>query len=120
MHHVYLTMEPDAARRECDRIRHANCRRGALRRLSPDAQGRVRAQDVNWLRCWAETGQGSEDAMLDSCRVFNLIFRIEPPPVGESALDFIRRKVPHQWARDNRNIADGRDLSARLSDLLDG
>jgi hypothetical protein len=74
-------------------IRHAHCQQGIAKHWRVDAEGRIRAQSVCWLFCWAATGQGSQTAATDAKEVFDMIFN-----------------QPYEWASRYISLVEARRL----------
>ncbi|HPW17815.1 MAG TPA: hypothetical protein PLP83_05485 [Candidatus Aminicenantes bacterium] len=74
-----------------------------------DGQGRVKAQSVLWIYCWAVTGMGSIDTARDVQEVFDRIFPF--------TYNFFKSKVDHEWAREKRYAAC--DIEIALAALLE-
>jgi hypothetical protein len=89
-----ITVSPAQAMMWIDQIPHSNCRKAAKTCWSVDTNGEAPEKSVNWLFCWAMTGQGSIAARDESRRVFDRIFSI--------AFETYRSAVPHEHARSHR------------------
>jgi len=87
-------------------IPHNTCAKAIDDHWKVDRDGKVRAQSVLWLFCWAKTGMNSELARQASVRVLNNIL-----PRGFADLDAL---LDHEYAREarysSRNIEDELEL----------
>jgi hypothetical protein len=89
-----ITVSPEQARLWIDQIPHANCRRAIDTCWSVDTDGAVPEKSVNWLFCWAMTGQGSAAARDESRRIFDRLFTVQ--------FETYRLAVSHEYARSHR------------------
>jgi hypothetical protein len=92
---MYLTKSADEARKLVLSIPHTTCTRAIDENWKVANNGRIRAQSVLWLYCWAKTGMGSEPALRGSVRVFNEVLPIR-------FVDFDAIPGIHEYARRQR------------------
>ncbi|SRR5712692_3442026 len=106
---MHLTKSVEDARKLVFSIPHKACAKaiGTHWKVAPD--GKVRAQSVFWLFCWAKTGMSSENARQVSVRVFDEIL-----PITFTEFD---AAVDHGHAREARYAA--RNVEHELEELLD-
>lgn len=105
---MYLNRPLEEARRDVLSIPHKSCAKAVDRHWNVSPDGKVRAQSVYWLYCWAKTGMNSEEARQASVRVFDAIL-----PVTFAGFDAIAN---HEYARLAR-YAPG-DIEYELEQML--
>jgi len=105
---MQLMVPADEARKMLLSIPHSTCSKAVDEHWKVDANGKVLAQSVLWLFCWAKTGMNSEQARQASVRVFNSEF-----PRSFEDIDAV---LDHKYAREarysTRNIED--ELAFRI------
>jgi len=94
---MHLRKSSDEARKLLLSIPHKTCARAISENWEVGQDGRVQAQSVLWLFCWAKTGMNSEHARQVAIRVFDEIL-----PIGFAKFD---AAVDHQYARKSRYVA---------------
>lgn len=103
---MYLNVTVEEARKKLLSIPHSTCTKAIDEHWKVDGNGKVRAQSVLWLFCWAKTGMNSEQARQASVRVFDNIL-----PRSFADLDAV---LDHEYAREARyslrNIEDEFEL----------
>ncbi len=93
--YVQLVVSPIEAWEKIARVEHSTCRRGLENYWHVEPDGRIRAQPLCWLFCWAKTGQGSRKAEEQAKRAFNAILNI--------SFEELDRCIDHEWARKVRH-----------------
>ena len=91
---MYLKKSTDEARKLVLSIPHKTCSRAITENWKVAPDGRVQAQSVLWLFCWAKTGMNSEHARQAAVCVFNEIL-----PISFAEFD---AAVDHEYARKER------------------
>jgi len=97
----------DQERRRCD-VLDQTLGRGEEACAVDSPDGKVRAQSVYWLYCWAKTGMNSEEARQASVRVFDAIL-----PVTFARFDAVTN---HEYARLARYASA--DIEHELEETL--
>ena len=105
---MYLTRPLEEARRHVLSIPHKSCAKAVHRHWNVSPDGKVRAQSVYWLYCWAKTGMNSEEARQPSVRVFDAIL-----PVTFARFDAVTN---HEYARLARYASA--DIEHELEETL--
>ena len=105
---MYLQKSAQGAERLILSIPHRSCAKAIESNWSVSADGKVRAQSVVWLFCWAKTGMGSEQARQAAMSVFDQIL-----PVRFADLDAL---LDHEYARKARYAAG--NIEAQFERLL--
>jgi len=105
---MYLKKSIEEARKMVLSIPHTTCNRAVAENWSVEPDGRVRAQSVLWLFCWAKTGMNSAHARQVSIRIFDEIL-----PISFADFD---AAVDHEYARSSRYASH--DIEHELEDLL--
>jgi hypothetical protein len=103
-----LKISRDDAENLLMEIPHQSCRKAIKQHWQVDEQGRVRAQSVCWLFCWAKTGMNSPEAARVAQHAFNEILPLE--------YETFDAKVDHEKARALRYASD--DVDEKLEKLL--
>uniref|UniRef100_A0A7V4XU88 Uncharacterized protein n=1 Tax=Acidobacterium capsulatum TaxID=33075 RepID=A0A7V4XU88_9BACT len=91
---MYLRVTAEEARKRLLSIPHSTCTKAIDEHWKVDQDGKVRAQSVLWLFCWAKTGMNSEEARRSSVLVFDTILSR-----SFASLDAV---LDHQYARKAR------------------
>lgn len=106
-----LTVPAEEAMKQLLSIPHSTCTKAINDHWRVNSDGRVRAQSVLWLFCWAKTGMNSEPARQASVRVFNNIL-----PRSFADLDAV---LDHAYARKARysSQAIDEDLDLKLGTI---
>jgi hypothetical protein len=99
---------PADARRLLLSIPHKTCEKGIANNWEVASDGRVRAQSVFWLFCWAKTGMNSQQAREVAVRVFDEIL-----PISFAQFD---AAVDHEYARVARYASH--DIERELEEIL--
>jgi hypothetical protein len=105
---MYLKKSTDEARKLVLSIPHKTCARAIAENWRVESDGRVWAQSVLWLFCWAKTGMNSEHARQVAIRVFDEIL-----PISFAEFD---AAVDHQYARLSRYAAHS--IEHELEEIL--
>jgi hypothetical protein len=105
---MYLKKSTDDARKLVLSIPHKTCTRAIAENWKVGPDGRVRAQSVLWLFCWAKTGMNSEHARQGAIRAFDDIL-----PISFAEFD---AAVDHQYARVSRYASH--NIEHELEDIL--
>lgn len=91
---IPLKVSPQKAKMWIDQIPHENCRRGGNTCWSVNSDGAVSEKSVNWLYCWAMTGQGSARARDEARLVFDKVLSVSFVTYNSA--------VSHEYARKHR------------------
>jgi hypothetical protein len=91
---MHLIVPADEAIKQLLSIPHNTCTKAIDHHWKVGHDGKVHAQSVLWLFCWAKTGMNSEPARLASVRVLNNIL-----PKSFADLDAV---LDHAYARESR------------------
>ena len=105
---MQLKKSTDEAKKLILSIPHKTCARAITENWKVGPDGRVQAQSVFWLFCWAKTGMNSEHARQVAIRVFDEIL-----PISFAEFD---AAVDHQYARVSRYAAH--TIEHELVDIL--
>jgi hypothetical protein len=105
---MYLKKSTDEARKLVLSIPHKTCDRATAENWNVGPDGRVRAQSVLWLFCWAKTGMNSEHARRVAVRVFDEIM-----PISFAEFDVA---VDHAYARKSRYASH--NIEHELEEIL--
>ena len=88
---IKLAVSPDQALQLFSWVKHDTFQQSINEHWSVDSQGRVKAQSVLWLFCWAKTGMNSVDVARQTHRIFNKIL--------STSFEELDAKIPHEWAQ---------------------
>jgi hypothetical protein len=91
---LHIIKPADEVHKLLQSIPHSSCTNAIDRYWKVDHDGRVRAQSVLWLFCWAKTGMNSERARIRSEEVLNTVL-----PTTFKELD---AALDHAYARRAR------------------
>jgi hypothetical protein len=109
---MYVTKSADEVDRLLRDIPHKTCTNAIDKYWKVGQDGRVRAQSVLWLFCWAKTGMGSEAARMQSVEVFNKVL-----PTRFEELDAV---LDHDYARRARYLEGDIEETFGRAIKLDG
>jgi hypothetical protein len=89
-----LKVSPEQAYRRLAAIAHTRFQQALPRYWHVDGQGRLQAQTILWLYCWAKTGLNSEQTAQDVRNAMNAIF--------DHPYAWLETRIAHDYARKAR------------------